>query len=584
MATTIDGYEGFNHPDLPCLEDEEIQALFKKHAPRYSKEFSATLLSLIENEKISIVASDTEGGKLAEDINASNIHDGVMVCLRNGGELLEAVVGSNFSLSEMTARASADYEMAAEELENQQNRLRLAESASDQPPVEKIFGLRAKAQGKKEIDEVYDRLYAQWLHTKARDDTDKDDTEAKARGGKVGSATKKPRQIPWENSPEYELFIKEKEKITQRMEELAEMLYLEAYNVYEKEKELKCELQGVVSKGTKDLKNKGNLLELIKLIQLCIKKIVGKVAFVVDKNAQIKLKLQGSVHLTTGSIVNPLDGGNLTGILAILFHKYCKSNIARFCNNFHRLVTTQYSEQMTREKMEVIIDKSNKTMKNWMQLDLMKQMTYDRLFSTMLVHSLHPNSEVKAKAWEHLITEAERIDSQPKANDDETPLYHSVTRYIEDVYTPVKSLSEDTSRKSTEESQKKYSARTGNASQGNNFQVSSTTPMSKPSGFTPRGLESAAAATVKSSEATGTYDGEVTKDQNLFVRSLTTGQRHSYTATSKPCPNCTSKDKNTHCQPYRCYGKQCSKCKLWGHKVDECHQKLPESGSSGEKL
>jgi len=99
---------------------------------------------------------------------------------------------------------------------------------------------------------------------------------------------------------------------------------------------------------------------------------------------------------------------------------------------------------------------------------------------------------------------------------------------------------------------------------------------SQPAYEKPRDLEQAAAATVsrpyetgKTSKtlASGVYENEITRDQKLFC-----SNGFLYVATIAPCSNCAHAP--------RCFQRQCPKCKFWGHREQECHQR-PRSDQAG---
>jgi hypothetical protein len=94
------------------------------------------------------------------------------------------------------------------------------------------------------------------------------------------------------------------------------------------------------------------------------------------------------------------------------------------------------------------------------------------------------------------------------------------------------------------------------------------------------GLESAAYGQEKTPRyrkyATGVYRGKVTRAHSLWTvsRGRYGPGEFPYTATNRPCPDCTN-------HKPRCYTLQCNKRQKYGHRVSQCHQQPSETSGGG---
>jgi hypothetical protein len=179
------------------------------------------------------------------------------------------------------------------------------------------------------------------------------------------------------------------------------------------------------------------------------------------------------------------------------------------------------------------------------------------------------------------VENATAMENGSMVSTDSTPLYTSLTDYIENILTKTKDLSDNMSKKRD------------NRDRGSSTNISPTTPMSKPSGSAPRGTERAAAAAVTTHSPPGPrqiepkpaevkYDHEITREHNIFVVDDKTGRKNLYTATKAECPKCATKDPSKKCPAPSCYVRQCRRCKLYGHRDNECKQKISEEGRIAE--
>lgn len=72
------------------------------------------------------------------------------------------------------------------------------------------------------------------------------------------------------------------------------------------------------------------------------------------------------------------------------------------------------------------------------------------------------------------------------------------------------------------------------------------------------------------------FTGEVTSDKNMGTKNAFNGQLYRYTATQNPCVPCN------HAEP-KCYGLECRKCHLYGHKKAQCRQNVSETPTQPKK-
>jgi len=204
-------------------------------------------------------------------------------------------------------------------------------------------------------------------------------------------------------------------------------------------------------------------------------------------------------------------------------------------------------------------------------LGYFNNMTQDHLYTITLLRTYHPSSNIRRDGVRHVFEFARELELNQNlrraageyAN---MPLYTELVRWIKDVH--VKGMQFSTNTRG--------------------FKPSSTPSLSSVTPFSPKtpSLELAAtgveavdkqgAGTVKPKRgpppptgpiATGPYDDEITRDRNLYC-----SDGFLYIATKKQCENCTHSP--------RCFNRRCRKCTLYGHRDEQCAQRVRDSSKS----
>ena len=296
--------------------------------------------------------------------------------------------------------------------------------------------------------------------------------------------------------------------------------------------------------------------EMQKQLNLIVQKLkhfLGSYPFIRDKLCQ-------NVVVNGESIVQPFTNENLSGIYYLMYHEYNKITLGAFCDYLMSLLAETSSVEESNRSPQLPQQRMDKHLKVWLDLGLAEFMTTDHLFTVMLLRAYHPESKIRKDGVQRVLEHAYRLENDASLREvvgeySNMPLYSELVRWINDIH--LKSI--------------QFSSP---SVQNTNAPI--RTLKSQPAYEKPRDLEQAAAATVsrpyetgKTSKtlASGVYENEITRDQKLFC-----SNGFLYVATIAPCSNCAHAP--------RCFQRQCPKCKFWGHREQECHQR-PRSDQAG---
>ena len=317
-------------------------------------------------------------------------------------------------------------------------------------------------------------------------------------------------------------------------------------------------------------------------LQSVMVNIATSVCNSVRRYPTIKTKLEGQVTLASGErMVDPLGKMSLPGIYAILYRDYSKASLDVFCTMLLQLISEDLGYDTSINNSELGVQKILQQLRAWEQLDLYEYMSKDKLFTVALLKMYHPKSEVRIRGVTVVIEYVRRIEAGEVSavavgDHSDMPIFLHLIDWIERVHgvskkfgkgdpiIPMKSNSSPTDKK-----------------------VQQHQPNSNWNQKRTGGYEQAAAATVTSDsyatgqDAKGPYSAAVNRDDRLMV-TLTegggAGKRVPYTATQSQCDLCyvsgSREKKNTgNHKPY-CFGDQCHKCHLYGHRNSHCLQQL----------
>ena len=299
--------------------------------------------------------------------------------------------------------------------------------------------------------------------------------------------------------------------------------------------------------------------------------IVQKLKTALMAYPYIREKLVQNVLVNGDSIIQPLLTENLSGIYALLYQEYNKITLGAFCNYLMDLMSESSTLDECNQKPQDPLARVDKHLKLWVDMNLQEYMTQDHLFTITLLRTYHPSSNIRRDGVRHVFEFARELELNQNlrraageyAN---MPLYTELVRWIKDVH--VKGMQFSTNTRG--------------------FKPSSTPSTSSVTPFSPKtpSLELAAtgveavdkqgAGTVKPKRgpppptgpiATGPYDDEITRDRNLYC-----SDGFLYIATKKQCENCTHSP--------RCFNRRCRKCTLYGHRDEQCAQRVRDSSKS----
>jgi len=282
---------------------------------------------------------------------------------------------------------------------------------------------------------------------------------------------------------------------------------------------------------------------------------------------KIHNKLTATVCLDrTGEfIANPFETSNLSGICQILRDEYFTANLVSFNRDFSDVLSCPVSQNQLIANPLLASTCTDKRISEWVSVNSWKFMTMDIFFTNILLGYL-PNNTFKQKCVAEMFDFLQKIES----GDVETstagqegagsmPVYQHLVDFMR-----------------VQHESESYLSITAPKTQGNapkNQQQQQQQPKQQGIQFGQRrnSMYETAASVVT------LHAGEVTNEKNVTVRDTDTGIPHRYTATKEKCAKCYGKstgDASVGVHQPRCYGGECVKCKLFGHKSASCMQDL----------
>lgn len=332
------------------------------------------------------------------------------------------------------------------------------------------------------------------------------------------------------------------------------------------------------------LQEEETIIEIyVNAMQTAINNITNKLKAAVngDKYVSIRSKLSNRVSVGNYTIVDPLNEGNLSGMMAILSREYTKPNLVSFCKLLIDLLKVSYNAQASDADPYNAVQQINNQLKMWQQLKLARYLDEDKLMTIALLRSWHEDSEIRKKANDKVIEFAAVLDETP-GDSASLPLYSMLIKWFHDHYEKSKQLNAKNHIKGSYNNggASKFGARSAQYNNGAAQQAQS------------KGVERAALAkeakpsskAQQIKEVTGIFDREVMRSERYMCKSPEDGSfRHLYTATLVACQKCITRDPTQCCDGQRCYIHQCKRCRMYGHKKSQCHQKVDEDGHIGEE-
>ena len=306
---------------------------------------------------------------------------------------------------------------------------------------------------------------------------------------------------------------------------------------------------------------KNSVLELMMTnFKNIIAQMINKIKLEVSKYPLVKTVLEGTVKLSSTNevISNPINGNtNLSAIIEILRNNFHKRTIVNFTVNLIEAVSYTLTEEETKNNPRKIVQDVEKINSRWETRNLWEHMTIDQFFTALIIKGLHPKDTLRRDVI-HEVTKwaEEHKDSNMPSSD--MGLFRHTSKFIH---------SEQDNRELT-------TYQTG----GNRFSKFPKGKASNAYNLTP--TEDAAAAVDNGKR----FSGEVSKAKNIKTLNArkTKVPYIAMKSVAQICGNCfpdPADSSKVACQP-RCFGKQCSKCRYYGHTSSQCMQSHTVDGVS----
>ena len=157
----------------------------------------------------------------------------------------------------------------------------------------------------------------------------------------------------------------------------------------------------------------------------------------------IRDKLAQNVIVNGESVMQPLATENLSGIYALLQQEYNKITLGTFCDFLMALMSESSLRDESNKAPQTQLKRMDKRLKTWMDMDLLKFMTPDHLFTIFLLKSHHQDTVVISDCVRNILEYARRLESDRLLRSSvgeyaNMHLYTELVRWLNDVH--VKSM------------------------------------------------------------------------------------------------------------------------------------------------
>jgi hypothetical protein len=363
----------------------------------------------------------------------------------------------------------------------------------------------------------------------------------------------------YEQSVEYERFRNEMEDFTRK----ANLQYKKAYvDEIDKYREDTIEYQNALERLEVleyESKIASIYYQIIIGLSTAIGEILSKVYQAVKDYPEVRERLSWRCPLSNQPGLNdPLNQGNLCGVYYLLHTQYNSATLSGFCNQLLEIMSLRLSEYDSTHNIMKGPEIMDKQINLWQQMKYYEFMTRDYFFTVMLLHMYTGDERVRF-IMETLRYIEDHQHEITTGNSHFMPVYTHITHFIRDICNNTMIMSKT----------KALSLQTPRNNYNNNRNRVQFA-----------GAEQAAAANSLGEDAVGPYNGEVTRESNLFITDVNSGNRFIYTATKSKCPKCEKKVRAQSCGTPLCYLAQCKKCGMFGHKMDNCKQSIVNGGKA----
>jgi len=571
--------------------EEDAMSLIKEMCIGYSSDQATKavdqMINKIKNHRLEVDSNAPEG------IFGRSVHGYITHSIKLGGESVIACTKSNISLERVLATLRSSRTQLDAELNDILKKL-ITPTEPNETYLKSKYRVE-KADKILLLEEGYKEKYNIRVKGVGLEDEEEDVvlTTRSSKGKKQSKKDKRRTELQediedellndedanWLRSPEYKRFQANVADLTSKLELEFDREYVHALRDYQ------LAQSTFVKRNTeiRDIETQLRQLTVCEIfvngLQSVLVNIATSVCNAVRRYPTIKTKLEGQVTLANGErMVDPLGKNSLPGIYAILYRDYSKASLDVFCTMLLQLMSEDHGYDVSVNHPEIGVQKVLQELRQWEQLDLYTYMSKDKLFTVALLKSYHPRSEVRIRGVTVVIEYVRRLERGEVAevasgDHSDMPIFLFLIDWIERVHGVSKKFGKG---ESTSLSNKSSSVHSEKKQQTNQY-------WNQKSSNSRTGFEQAAAASITTSDqdAQGPYAAGVNRDARLMV-TLTdgggAGKRVPYTATQSQCELCYvvgSKEKKTtgNHKPY-CFGGQCHKCHLYGHRNSHCLQQL----------
>ena len=289
--------------------------------------------------------------------------------------------------------------------------------------------------------------------------------------------------------------------------------------------------------------------------------IVQKIKNAISDNTLLQTKLKQNVIVNGDAVHRPLITDNLSGIYQILYNEYNKVSISFLCDFLLRLLSVSMTADEADSNPAALVTTIAPMIKQWHDMQLDKHLTADMLFVVALLKGYPSNSKARVESLQVVLREAQARETDPHRTSraEAYPgmaMYSELVNFINEILAKSKQFG-PTAVDKPKDTKVRYAAEKSSVLETAAVAVTERSVSSCPS---------------SRQYVTGTYRSEITRDQNLYVKNQFDNS-FIYTATKQPCSMCQHVP--------RCYNHHCPKCKLYGHKVQQCHQHPPKFKGGG---